>query len=294
MRNFLYLRPKTVNETLSLLWKHGMKAAILAGGTDLMVDLKKGVKSPSCMMDIKEIDSLRGVVSVPDGSVRIGPLETMHSLGSSPVFSGGLGLLSQAASQVGSAQIRNRATLGGNLCKASPSGDTLPALLCLDALLGLEGMQGSRRLPIQDFFRGPGMPALDVGEVLTDIWIPAPPPDSFGVYKKLGMRKAMDLAVVGVAVFGCWDASGDRIRDIRIALGAVAPTPIRARAAEKILTGAKPTNDRIEEAAAAAVSEAAPLSDVRSSEGYRREMIGCLVVEAVQEMLSCHPLLPRV
>jgi carbon-monoxide dehydrogenase medium subunit len=286
MRGFSYHKPKDVGEAIAFLGKYGEKASILAGGTDLLVELKKRLKAPSHIIDIKGISSLDRITLEPGGHLRIGSLVTMATLGKHPALVNGLGVLSMAASKLGSWQVRNRATLGGNICNASPSGETLPALLCLNAQLKLEGTHGERVVPVEDFFLGPGESAAAVGEILTEIVIPPPPDKSFGVYKKLALRKAMDLAVIGVAVLGFFDLFGDCFKDIRIGLGAVAPTPIRAKKAEIVLTGKRVNGDLIEEAASVASSESRPLTDIRGSEWYRREMIRHLVEESIREILE--------
>jgi len=286
MRSLSYHKPKTVKEAIALLGRHGERAAILAGGTDLLVEWKKRLRAFSHIIDLKGISSLKGIEFNPQGHLRIGPLTTMQALASSPALMNGLRVLSEAASRIGSWQIRNRATIGGNVCHASPSGDTLPALLCLNAQLKLEGPQGGKIVPVEDFFLGPGESIAVTEEILTEILIPPLPRSSCGVYRKFALRRAMDLAVVGVAVLGSLDPIRDRIEDIRIGLGAVAPTPIRAKKAEDFLTGRKIDEDIIEETATLASEEARPVSDIRGSEWYRREMIKHIVAEAIQEVLE--------
>jgi carbon-monoxide dehydrogenase medium subunit len=286
MRGFSYHKPKDVGEAIALLSKYGGKASVLAGGTDLLVELKKRLKVPSHIIDIKGIPSLDRITVEPEGHLRIGSLVTMATLSTHPALVNGLGVLSMAASKLGSWQVRNRATLGGNICNASPSGETLPALLCLNAQLKLEGTGGERVVPVEDFFLGPGESAAAIGEILTEIVIPPPPDKSDGLYKKLALRRAMDLAVIGVAVLGFFDLSRNCFKDIRIGLGAVAPTPIRAKKAEIVLTGKRVNGDLIEEAASAASSESRPLTDIRGSEWYRREMIRHLVEESIREILE--------
>lgn len=286
MRGFSYHKPKDVGEAIALLSKYGGKASVLAGGTDLLVELKKRLKVPSHIIDIKGIPSLDRITVEPEGHLRIGSLVTMATLSTHPALVNGLGVLSMAASKLGSWQVRNRATLGGNICNASPSGETLPALLCLNAQLKLEGTGGERVVPVEDFFLGPGESAAAIGEILTEIVIPPPPDKSDGLYKKLALRRAMDLAVIGVAVLGFFDLSRNCFKDIRIGLGAVAPTPIRAKKAEIVLTGKRVNGDVIEEAASAASSESRPLTDIRGSEWYRREMIRHLVEESIREILE--------
>ena len=284
MRSFSYHKPKSVRDTVALLNRYGEEAVLLSGGTDLLVELKKRVRNPSHIVSIQGIPGLRRVE--PDGEdlLHVGPGVTIQTLTNHPALTGGLRLLSQAASLLGSWQIRNRATLGGNICHASPSGDTLPALLCLKAVLKLESLDGERVVPAENFFLGPGQTAALPGEMLTDILIPRPPAGSCGVYKKFGARQKMDLAVASVAVLGVVDPPAKCFSSIRIGLGAVAPTPIRSRKAEDLLSGSKVSEELIADAARSAAMEASPISDLRASEGYRREIIRHLTQEALREI----------
>ncbi len=284
MRTFSYHKPKSVRDTIALLNRYGEKAAILSGGTDLLVELKRRDRKPSHIVSLQGIPGLLKIEQDGENFLHIGPCVTMQTLSNHPALSGGLRFLAQAASLLGSWQIRNRATLGGNVCHASPSGDTLPALLCLKAMLKLEGLDGERVVPVENFFLGPGQTAALSGEMLTDILIPQPPAGSCGVYKKFAWRKRMDLALAGVAVLGALNSSGERFSSIRIGLGAVAPTPIRARKTEDLLTGSKVNRELIADAAARAATESSPISDLRANEGYRREIIEHLTEEALQEI----------
>jgi carbon-monoxide dehydrogenase medium subunit len=286
MKKFSYHKPRSLEQAFGLLSRHKEDAAVLAGGTDLLVEMKRRIKAPSHVIDIKALSFLDGVAANPDGSLRVGPLTTLQALSRSPLLGNGWSLLAQAASQVGSLQVRNRATLGGNICHASPGGDTLPALLCLNAQVKLARRGSERNLAIQDFFLGPGKCALQPDELLTEIFLPPSPSGSRGVYKKFSLRRAMDLAVVGVAVLGVLDPSRKVFKDLRIGLGAVAPTPLRARKAEKILINAEINEDLVRQASGLASEEAIPLSDLRGSEWYRREIIRHLAEEAIKEIIA--------
>jgi carbon-monoxide dehydrogenase medium subunit len=187
--------------------------------------------------------------------------------------------LAQAARELGSIQVRNRATIVGNVCRASPSADTLPPLIADAAQVTVNGKNGERRVALEDFFTGPGRTVLSPGELVTELRLPAPAPRTGKVYIKHGRRKAMELATVGVAVtlFP---------QDVRVVLGAVAPTPIRAKRAEQILRGNKIDAAMIERAAQAAVEESRPISNVRASAEYRREMVGVLTRRALTKALE--------
>jgi carbon-monoxide dehydrogenase medium subunit len=286
MRKFGYHRPRDLEQALELLSRYGERAAVLAGGTDLLVEWKQKLKSPSHLIDIKGISSLEGILGESEGSLQIGPLTTLTALSLLPVLAEERNLLAQAACKVGSLQVRNRATLGGNICNASPSGDTLPALLCLDAKVEIASKRSERILPLGEFFLGPGLSALRPDELLVRILLPLPPAGSKGIYKKFSLKRAVDLAVVGVAVLALFDPSGQVLQDIRIALGAVAPTPIRAEKAEKLLRKSTVDGRTIKEAAQAAAEEARPISDLRASEWFRREMIFHLTEQALREIVG--------
>ena len=286
MKSFLYHKPKNLAKAIDLLTQHAGRIALLAGGTDLLVDIKKRLRAPSHMVDLKGLSSLEGIDANPNGSLRIGPLTTLSMIGRSPLLGKPWNILAQAASKVGSLQVRNRATIGGNICRASPSGDTLPALLCLEASVNLAGPSGPRTLLLRDFFHGPGRSSLQSNEILTDILLPPIPGGSVGIYKKLSLKKAVDLAVVGVAVLGIRGQAEGHFQEVRIALGAVSPTPIRASGAEERLKGSKITEAAIQEAGQVAVQEAQPISDLRGSEWYRRELIRHVTMQAIRELVT--------
>jgi aerobic carbon-monoxide dehydrogenase medium subunit len=284
VKQFSFHKPETVDKAVSLLRRYGENGALLAGGTDLMVEMKRNLRNPAHVVDIKGIRELGEIITNADGSLLIGAIVTLQSLTDSKSLKMGWNLLAQAASRVGSVQVRNRATLGGNICHASPSGDTLPALLCLDARMKLFGPQGEREIPAAEFFLGAGQVALGTAEFLTGIILPKISSGLCGVYKKFSLRRMMDLALVGVAVLGELDSTGNTFRDIRIGLGAVAPTPIRAKKAEKAFIGIQMTAKRLEEISRLAVEEASPISDIRGADWYRKEMILHVTREAVGEV----------
>jgi len=283
---FAYHRPKSLEQALSLLQRYGDKSAILAGGTDLLVELKRGLRRPSQVIDVKEIRELTCLEKTSDGELRLGALVNLQGLSSAGVLQGGWNLLAQAASKVGSWQVRNRGTLGGNICHASPSGDTLSPLLCLEAKLNMVSPRGKRTMAIEDFFWGPGETALESEELLTEVILPRLPDGAKGVYKKFSLRRAMDLAMVGVAVLAWGGPDARRFDGVRIGLGAVGPKPIRARRAEEALKGVEITKAVLGKAADLAVEETTPISDVRGADWYRREMTKHLVEEGFREILE--------
>lgn len=284
---FDYLAPTTLAEVISLLSRHKGKARIIAGGTDLVPKLKRReIKAPEYIIDLKGIPGLDKIT--PDnGGLTIGALATIKMVIDSPAIRDNFPILAQAARSMASPQVRNRGTIAGNICNAVPSADGGPALLALEAKLKLIGPRGERTVGIEDFFTGPNRTALANEEILAEIRLPAMPPKSQGVYLKLSPRRAMDLAIVGVAAVA--SAEGGICRDIRIALGAVAPTPIRAKKAEAVLKGQKLNEENIEKAAKAAAGEAKPIDDHRASAEYRRDMVEVLVRRAVKQAIGVQP-----
>jgi carbon-monoxide dehydrogenase medium subunit len=279
MRPFEYFEPKTVGEAVSLLGRYAHRANLLAGGTDLLVEIKAQLKTPDYVINIKKILDLDYLRFEEATGLRFGSLATIRRLETSPVVAEKYAGLAQAASEVGSIQIRNRATVAGNICRASPSADTLPPLIADGARVKVVGPQGERTVLLEDFFTGPGTTVLARDEVLVEITVPAPPAHTGKSYIKHGRRKAMELATVGVAV--SLTMADGLCQEIRIVLGAVAPTPIRARQAEQRVRGQALDPGVITAAAEAAMAEARPISDVRGSAGYRREMVRVLTGRAI-------------
>jgi len=280
---FQYRAPKTIDEVLSLLSQYKEKARLIAGGTDVIPQLKRREgKAPQYIIDLKAIPNLDYINYDADNGLSIGALATIKAVTESPIIRDKFGVLCQAAESMASPQVRNRGTIAGNICNAVPSADTAPALLTLDAKLKLVSQKGERLVAIEDFFKGPNQTALD-DEILQEIKIPTPPPKSQGVYRKFGPRRAMDLAIVGVAVLVITD--NGKCKDIRIALGAVAPTPLRAKKAEAVIRGQKLDSELIEKAAQAAAGEAKPIDDHRASAEYRREMVRVLTKRALEQAI---------
>ncbi len=280
---FDHLEPKTIEEVCSLLAKYKDKARVIAGGTDLLVSMKGREISPQYIINIKAIPNLDGInYSQKDGLV-IGAMTTLAAIESSPIIGERFAILSSAAHQTGSPHIRNIGTIGGNLCNAAPSADMAPSLIGLGAKAKIKGLKGERIVTVEEFFLGPGVSVLKAGEILTEIQVPNPPPHTRGVYLKLPARTAIDIAVVGVAVVVTLDTKGINIADAKIVLGAVASTPIRARQAEDIIKGKALDDELIQKAAQAAADEAKPISDVRGSASYRKEMVKVLTNRALKQ-----------
>jgi carbon-monoxide dehydrogenase medium subunit len=279
---FDYLAPQTLAETLSLLSQYKGKARLLAGGTDLIPQLKGRLrKAPQYIIDLKAIPGLDYIKYDKAKGLAIGALATIKAIIDSPVVNERFNMLAQAAESMASPQVRNRGTIAGNICNAVPSADSAPALLVLEARLKLVSSKGERTVSIDDFFTGPNRTALADDEILVEIQLPTPPPNSKGVFLKLGPRQAMDLAIVGVAVLVVPD--NGECKDIRIALEAVAPTPLRARKAEAVLREQVFEDELIAKAGQTAAAEAKPINDHRASAQYRREMVEVLVKRAIEQ-----------
>jgi carbon-monoxide dehydrogenase medium subunit len=269
-----YFEPKTVGEAVSLLAKYGAEAKVIAGGTDMLVDMKYK-EEPGCLINIKRIPGLSSIQE-NGGSLRIGALTTIRDIETNALVRDKLTVLWESSHQFASLQIRNTATIGGNICRASPSGETLAPLLVLEAKGKCVSADGEKTEPFSSLFQGPGKTSLGAKGLLTEIDVPYPAAGSKSVYLKHAVRGAMDIAMVGVAVLLTPDAAKNIVQDVRIGLGAVAPTPMRATKTEALLRG-KPLNAAlIKEAAAMAATESSPISDQRSSAENRRWIVEAL------------------
>jgi carbon-monoxide dehydrogenase medium subunit len=276
-----YFEPKTVTEALSVLAEHGAEAKVVAGGTDVMVDIKFK-EEPGSLVNIKKLPGLSGI-SENGGSLRIGALTTIRDLETSSLVRDKLPVLWEAAHQFASLQVRNTATIGGNICRASPSGETLAPLLVLEATGRCAFSEGEKNQPFASFFQGPGKSVLGVKGLLTEIDVPYPAAGSKSVYLKHAVRGAMDIAMVGVAILITPDAAKGNLQDVRIGLAAVAPTPIRAPKTEALLRGKPLTAALLKEAATLAGSESSPISDQRSSGEYRRWIVEALTRRGLEQ-----------
>ena len=280
-----YIRVGSIQQALAQMQQAEPvgNACLLAGGTDLLPQVKSGRIAHAVLVDVSDVPELQGISADGEG-LRIGAATKLADIVRSPFLTGGLRALADSAALVGSVQIRHLATLGGNLCNASPSADTAPALLALDAEAAIVSQAGERRMPLDRFFLGPGRTVLQPGELLVAILLPERWREGAATYLKHAPRAAMDLAVVGVAASFSQKPNGPP--EVRLALGAVAPTPIRARRAEAQFLSAPVLDEQaIREAAACAAGEASPISDVRASAAYRRAMAELLVARALRIVL---------
>ena len=297
--SFDYVRASALDEVPRLLKEHGEAARLLMGGTDLFVRMRDGFISPQIVVDVKHLPGMRDISYDEQVGLTIGAAATMNQIARHPDVQTHYPLLAEAANSVASYQLRNRATLGGNLCNGSPAADTAPATLLLEGHIVLygpnpstarlsspksgSGQCGEREVPADEFFLGPGKTAMQAGELMTAVRFPILPAGSAGRYLKLGRNKAGDLAIAGVAVFGFPDGTASGYR-FRIGLASVAPVPLRAREAEEVLAANPPGEETFALAAEKAMEAAAPIDDVRASAAYRKAMVRNLTLRALREV----------
>ena len=299
MKKFDYFRPKTFEEALTLLAKYGEKAKLIAGGTDVIVMIKQKAMAPDVLISLQGIPGLDQMKY--NGSLSIGPMVTHRAIEKSEVIRKNFSALADAVDYLGSVQIRNVATIGGNVCTAAPSADTATPLLVLGTQVKIKNLKEERTLPVEEFFKGPGESVLKTGELVKELSIPKPLPNTGSAYYKLQRRLALDLPILGVSVLLSLDKDKvtcsdllctaspistilhkmeeDEIicKDVRIALGVAAPTPMRALKAEALLRGKKLSDELLDEVANIASQEAQPRDTLRGEAWYRKDMVRVLV-----------------
>jgi len=299
MKKFDYLRPKTLEEALSLLNQHGKKVKLIAGGTDMIVMMKQKAMSPEVLISLQGITGLDQIQY--DGTLRIGAMVTHRAIEKSDLIRKEFSALADAVDSLGSIQIRNVATIGGNICTAAPSADTATPLLVLGTQVKIKSLKEERMVPIEEFFTGPGETILKKGEIVTEFVIPKPLPNTGSAYWKHQRRLALDLPILGVSVLVSLDkgtvSCSDMLcttspissilhameqdeltcKEVRIALGVAAPVPIRVAKAENLLRGKKISDELLEEVAETAGKEAQPRDTIRGEAWYRKDMVRVLV-----------------
>ncbi|MBE81209.1 MAG: hypothetical protein CME21_01485 [Gemmatimonadetes bacterium] len=280
MNAFEYYLPKSAKEAAQLLKKYP-DAMILAGGTDLLVRMKARIFRPSVVIDIKGLKNAAEIRFSAKSGLALGPAVSVRKTERSPVVLERYPALADGAGFIGSVQIRNRATVIGNICNAAPSADTAPGVIVHGGKVNIVGPKGRRSILAEDFMKGPGKRDLKRGEFAAGITIPTPPARTGSAYVRHTPRVAMDIAVVGVGAAVTLAPKSNVAKDVKICLGAVAPIPLRAVEAESILRGSELTDQRIAEAAIAAAAEAKPISDIRASEDFRRELVRVLTQRMV-------------
>jgi CO/xanthine dehydrogenase FAD-binding subunit len=281
---FDLLTPQTLPEALDVLASEAPDAYPLAGGTVLLVDMRDGRVSPRLLVDLGALDGLQGIRR-EDGHIVVGARTTIKEMRRNSLLADLCPVIIEAANFFANPLVRNRATVGGNLADASPAADMAPPLLVLGAEVELLSKEGTRRLPLDEFFLAPCETARRPDEIVAFLRWPVPADGSGGSFQKLGLRRADTISVVSAAAMIERDEAG-LCREARIALGAVAPTPIRARQAEELLRGQQLTPELAAEAGRVAAGEASPIDDLRGSAGYRRRMVEVLVRRALSQATS--------
>jgi carbon-monoxide dehydrogenase medium subunit len=255
-------------------------AKALAGGTDLIPQMREGRRRADRIVDLKHIAELTAISGLTRGGVSIGAAASASAVARHPGVAADYPAIADAARLIGSVQVQNRASLGGNVCNAAPSADAVPALLCHDAVAHIAGLDGRRKVPLGSLFQGPGRTTLALGELLVALELPPPPPRSAAAYLRFTPRREMDIAIAGAAAWVRLDGDGT-IAEARIALASVAPTPLRSPSAEARLEGARPACALFEEAGRLAATDARPISDTRGSAEYRRALVAVLTARAL-------------
>ena len=278
---FEYLAPRTIGEVCALLAGHADEARLLGGGTDLVLQMRRREIAPRYIIGLKGVTELACVREEAGGSVIIGAMTTIEAIMSSPVIRKRYGILAETAAEIGSPEIRQVATIGGNLAGALPCADFPPALMVLGAKLKLQSQQGERMVPLEDFFLRFERTAARRDELLTEIHLAAPSPFSGGVYLNFHDRHSMDMTTTGVAAFITTDTERRSFRDVKIALGSSAPVPLRAKKAESALRGRDFSEEVLEETASLVCAEADPRDSWRASKAFRFELIKTLTKRAI-------------
>ena len=283
MKRFDYIRPGTMEDAIAALQAND-EAHLLAGGTDLLIGIKTKAVKPKCLIDMKGISGIDGIEY--NNGFKLGAMTTVRDIEVSPLIREKIPVLSQAAATLGSIQIRNRATIGGNLCHGSPAADMAAILLAMNCKVSIASDEGERTIGLDQFFTGPNSTVVGKHEVLSQIIIPKKMEQFKGVYLKHGPRKAMDIGIVNIAIVLDADLTKGLCNQVMIALGAVAPAPIRAKKAEALLNGKELKPERIQKVAEAAADEAKPITDFRATAGYRKDLVKSLVVTGIQQILE--------
>jgi CO/xanthine dehydrogenase FAD-binding subunit len=280
MNAFLYVRPASIEETVTLLSQHGRKASLLAGGTDLLVRMRHGRSTPQIVIDLKRVSGLSAEVIQMGDFLRVGALTRLSDLIENEHIRGYFPALVEAAGTVGSVQIRNRATLAGNICNASPAADTAPALLVYAAQVNIVGVMGKRSVPLREFFVGPGKTVLEQGEIVESIDLPLPVEKTGAAFTRLTRRRGVDLATVSVCCLV--RASGS----VSFAFGAVAPTPLLVSDSGGVLSDPASSGEAKERVLRELTTQASPITDLRGGREYRQAMLLVMCRRALQSAVN--------
>jgi CO/xanthine dehydrogenase FAD-binding subunit len=276
LEDFDYAAATTVDEAVSLLAARGERAKILAGGTDILVQLREGLRHADLVVDVKKIPELASIGYTPKGGLKLGAAVPCYRIYGDPKIAQAYPALADAARIIGGWQIQSRASIGGNLCNSSPAADSIPALIAYDVVCHIAGPQGTRSVPVAQFCTAPGRNVLARGEFLVTLEFPPPGPRSGAHYQRFIPRNEMDIAVVGAGAWVQLNGKGDTIEAARIGLAAVAPTPVVASEAGKWLAGKPATPETLAQAGELAKQAAKPISDMRGPAEYRVHLVGVL------------------
>jgi CO/xanthine dehydrogenase FAD-binding subunit len=279
-----YVRPASLAEASAFLLEHAGEARPLLGGTDIFVRMRDGFWKDKYLVDVKGLDGMRQILFHPSTGLTLGAAVNMNRTAADPVVLSHYPLLAEAARTVASYALRTRATVVGNICNASPAGDTTGACLLLDGVLAVHGVDGLRREPLKSFFLGPGRTVLNPGDIVIAIYFPLPPQGAAGCYLKLGRNQASDLAIVGVTAYGAPDPGLPSGYRIRLALASVAPVPLEVFAVEALLGEAPLSLEALQAAALLARDACQPIDDVRGSARYRHAMVRNLSLRALRQV----------
>ena len=281
-----FAAPKTLSEAVELMASHGERASVIAGGTDILVQLRGGRRSADLLVDVKAIPELNQISYSPQTGLVLGAAAPCYRIYQDQAVASAYPSLMDAASLIGGIQIQGRATLGGNICNAAPSGDSIPPLIVLGGVCHVIGPNGSRQIPAEEFCTAPGRNALQPGELLVSINLPVPQAHAGANYLRFIPRNEMDIAVVGVGSSVVLDASGQNIVSARIALASVAPTPVFARDAGDSLAGKPVSEAAIQEASEKAMADAKPINDMRGTIRQRVHLVGVMTRRTLNNAIA--------
>ncbi|WP_419661252.1 HcrB1: 4-hydroxybenzoyl-CoA reductase, subunit beta [Desulfosarcina variabilis str. Montpellier] len=279
--HFDYLAPTTIDEAVAALVKGGKDARVMAGGTDLMVKIRHRALFPKQIISLKKIDGLDAITFDEKSGLTIGATALLADVASDPMIREHYPTVAEAAESTANVQVRNMGTVVGNLCNASPSADNAPTLIALGATVNITGPSGTRSMPLDEFFSGPGMTALKDGEIVTSVFVPTPPAGTGTAYISVSQRGQLDCSAIGLGAKVTMD--GNRCTDARIVVGACAPVPLRTKDAEKMLIGQELTDDVIRNAAQKASEETSPIDDVRATAAYRYKVTTVITIRALTD-----------
>ncbi|MCL2336003.1 MAG: xanthine dehydrogenase family protein subunit M [Firmicutes bacterium] len=283
LNDFEYFAPQTSAEALSLAARLGSKAKILAGGTDLLIMMKEKILKPECLININDIQEFKTISYVPGQGAVIGAAVKISALEHDSLIKDKYFALHQAAGELGSAQVRAMATVGGNSCHASPAAETPPPLAALGARVVICSSAGEKEMPVEKFILGNRKTALGEGELLTKFILPEPAPRSASRYAYIGLRDAMEIDAVNMAVNLVLEEDCRTVKNLKLVMGSVSPVPLVAEKIPGILIGKELTDELLAQAAQAACDEAKPISDIRASAEYRREMVAVLTRRVLKQ-----------